>query len=32
MLMRKVDGVKSMLKRFRRDISPVAWNELVAMA
>lgn len=32
MLMRKVDGVKSMLRRFRRDISPVAWNELIAMA
>ena len=32
MLMHKVDEVKLMLKRFRRDISPAVWNKLTAIA
>lgn len=32
MLMRKVNEVKAMLKRFRRDVTPDSWNRLVAMA
>ncbi len=32
MLMRKVDEVKAMLRRFRRDVTPASWERLTTMA